>query len=29
ADSVGCFQDFATLMAILYSIRFDPAPAGQ
>lgn len=29
ADSVGFFQDFATLRAILYSIRFDPAPAGQ
>ncbi|WP_339070163.1 DUF4087 domain-containing protein [Pseudomonas idahonensis] len=26
ADSVGFFQDFATLRAILYSIRFDPAP---
>lgn len=29
ADSVGFFQDFATLGAILQSIRFDPAPAAQ
>lgn len=28
ADSVGFFQDFATLRAILYSIRFDPATSG-
>lgn len=29
ADSVGFFQDFATLDAILHSIRFDPVPAAQ
>lgn len=29
ADSVGFFQDFATLDAILHSIHFDPLPAAQ
>lgn len=29
ADSVGFFQDFATLDAILHSIRFDPVPTAQ
>lgn len=29
ADSVGFFQDFAILDAILHSIRFDPVPAAQ
>ncbi|WP_265534692.1 DUF4087 domain-containing protein [Pseudomonas saponiphila] len=29
ADSVGFFQDFATLDAILHSIRFAPVPAAQ